>query len=229
MKLARLIIFPILFAVLFISCSNSETNELPEKIFFFSNVYGEFEGQSTNYKLCFRGNNVDIIFLSNQYHSSTKAIFKNDKFIVQSSEGCPPNGEEYCPAVGDSTYFVLDKKGLGVHNSEGGGYIYYSFDRSKSSHNLEEIYQNYIFSEKIMKFTGCECGAHSCILYFIDDAGIKHEFNERDNITSDENLDFGCPDAEKYKNKKFRIKYNLNKLNKEFKEEIIVSISLIKD
>ena len=35
MKLARLIIFPILFAVLFISCSNSETNELPEKIFSF--------------------------------------------------------------------------------------------------------------------------------------------------------------------------------------------------
>ena len=77
-----------------------------------------------------------------------------------------------------------------------------------------------------MKFTGCECGAHSCILYFIYDEWIKHEFNERDNITSDENLDFGCPAAEKYKNKKFRIMYNLNK---EFKEEIIVSISLIKD
>ena len=51
---------------------------------------------------------------------------------------------------------------------------------------------------------------------------ITKEFNNQ----ADENLDFGCPAAEKYKNKKFRIMYNLNK---EFKEEIIVSISLIKD
>lgn len=116
----------------------SEVNQ-EEKTLFFELQYGSNENQKYSYKITIRGIDANIQYSSGEFHQITKALLKEGKLIVTEAEGCPPEGDEDCPAIGDSEYFVLDQNGFGVHNSEGGGIIYIPFIQSKSTHSIEDI------------------------------------------------------------------------------------------
>lgn len=79
---------------------------------------------------------------------------------------------------------------------------------------------------KIMTFSSCNCGAHSCMLDFIDDEGKHHEFA----MESINNYDFNCPSGDTYKNVRFEIFYETKVVEYEqFTETIenLISIKII--
>jgi hypothetical protein len=59
--------------------------------------------------------------------------------------------------------------------------------------------------EKVSTFIECGCGAHDCVIVFIDDEGNVHEFIQSDIA----DYDFGCPRNVRYLKTKFRIKYEV--------------------
>lgn len=86
------------------------------------------------------------------------------------------------------------------YNNEGS--IFYSLLNGKLLRELESRKENNSKTE-IMTFNGCDCGAQSCMLDFIDENGKHHEFP----MESVESYDFNCPTGDTYKNVRFEIEF----------------------
>jgi hypothetical protein len=118
-----------------------------------------------------------------------------------------------------NNYFIelaisADKNSIIEHGYYGNRVLY------KKTLNLKK--EN--VSEKIMTFKECLCGAHSCMLQFIDDDRELHEFDMEDI----KNYNFDCPDGKKYINRKFKITYKTRIDSYDNKcYDSLISISLV--
>jgi hypothetical protein len=164
------------------------------KYLYFEDRFGNFDNQKTSYKILIdKNNDVEIIY---QYAYNTPIIEKGklENDIVKSENW--------------SDCIISDNK-LCVSNPE--------TDELECYKKISESQNVY---DEIMTFKECSCGAHDCGLIFIDSKGIEHEFYQNIIIKQ---YDFKCPEGIKFKNKKFRIKYEYDANNE---IENFISISL---